>query len=182
MNLLAIDPGSEQSAFVLFDGERIYAYGIVPNDVVVRDMSRTDWGVMPQHLAIETLHVRGMPTAQAEMETQLWAGRFIQAAGLPFTKIRRIDEKICLCGSARAKDGNIRAALIDRWGGASAIATEKKCAKCKGKGWSGRGRVSCELCGGSGKGTQAGPLAGISADCWSALAVAVTYFEVHHGK
>ena len=106
MNLLAIDPGSEQSAFVITDGERIYGRGICANEVIVQDIGPgPKWRDMqrPQHLAIETLHTRGMPTAQQEMDMQLWAGRFIQAAGLPFTKIRRIDEKIVLCGSGEQK-------------------------------------------------------------------------------
>lgn len=30
--VLAIDPGTEQSAYVVFDGERVLASGIEPND------------------------------------------------------------------------------------------------------------------------------------------------------
>jgi len=54
--------------------------------------------------------------------------------------------KLHLCGSARAKDTNIRQALIDRYGGSAAI----------------------------GKKAAPGPLYGVSKDVWSALAVAVT--------
>ncbi len=148
--ILAIDPGSEQSAYVVMDGKHIFEFGIRKNGMLLVDLSAGDFCVLPVHLAIETLHVRGMPTAQQEMETQLWAGRFIQAAGLPFTQMRRMDEKMVICGHPRAMDGNIRQALIDRWGGKDKAIGKKK---------------------------TPGPLYGISQDVWQALAIAVTWFE-----
>jgi hypothetical protein len=55
--------------------------------------------------------------------------------------------KLALCGDSRAKDANIRQALIDRFGGSAAI----------------------------GRKANPGPLYGISPDVRSALAIAVTY-------
>lgn len=55
-----------------------------------------------------------------------------------------------ICGRANASDTNIRAALIDLWGG-----KEKAI----------------------GKKATPGPLHGISKDVWAALAVAITYAE-----
>ena len=55
--------------------------------------------------------------------------------------------KLALCGDSRAKDANIRQALIDRFGGSAAV----------------------------GRKAAPGPLYGITRDVWSALAIAVTY-------
>ena len=163
MNVLAIDPGNEQSAWLIYDGTRPLSFGQCGNfDMYCRATAGTDIGegesdfwrsmhwTTVSHVAIETLHVRGMPTAQEEMDTQFEAGRIISRIGLPFTKMRRMDIKLHLCGSARAKDGNVRQALLDRWGG-KARAVGKK--------------------------ANQGPLYGIGNDVWSALAVAVTWWD-----
>ena len=156
MRLLAIDPGNVESAWVRFDGQRVIDFRKCENSEIIADLSGHTGYLDADHLAIETLHARGMPTAQEEMEMQLWAGRFIQAFDYgPFTKVRRIDEKITLCGSARAKDGNIRQALIDRFGGKEKAIGKKK---------------------------TPGPLYGVSGDVWQALAIAVTWFELHYPK
>lgn len=150
MTILGIDPGNEQSAYVLLHDGKPLAFGKFTNHDMLSGLDKRSWeNPKPKHLAIETMHARGMPTAQEEFETQLWAGRFIERAGLPFTQMRRLDVKLHLCGSARAKDTNIRQALIDRFGGSTAIGKKK----------------------------SQGPLYGISGDCWSALAVAITYAE-----
>ena len=59
----------------------------------------------------------GMPVGKEVFETCVWIGRFIQARTCqPFCYIYRKEEKINLCGSMKAKDSNIRQALIDRFG------------------------------------------------------------------
>jgi hypothetical protein len=68
-------------------------------------------------LAIEQIASYGMPVGFEIFETAVWSGRFMQAC--EHSKIVRIPRKeVCLhlCGSPRAKDGNIRQALIDRLG------------------------------------------------------------------
>ena len=60
-----------------------------------------------------------MPAGRDLFETALWVGRFIQAAeqiGMKWEKVYRKDVKLFFCQSMRAKDGNIRQALIDRFG------------------------------------------------------------------
>jgi hypothetical protein len=61
-----------------------------------------------------------MPVGKEVFETAEWIGRFLQkASGCKFdtyTKIYRKDVKINLCQSMKAKDSNIRHALIDRFG------------------------------------------------------------------
>jgi hypothetical protein len=70
-------------------------------------------------MAVEMVACYGMPAGKDLFETALWVGRFIQAAeqiGMKWEKIYRKDVKLFFCQSMRAKDGNIRQALIDRFG------------------------------------------------------------------
>jgi hypothetical protein len=99
MRLLAIDPGTSQSALVVF-------------------------------------------------ETVFWIGRFCQAWRGEYVRIHRREVKLHLCNSARAKDANVRQALIDRFGPGKDRAIGKKASK--------------------------GPLYGFKSDLWAALGVAVT--------
>jgi len=65
-----------------------------------------------------------MPVGKEVFDTCVWIGRFQQIA-LPNvdTKfIYRKDEKMNICNSMKAKDSNIRQALIDRFG---AVGTKK---------------------------------------------------------
>lgn len=114
MILLAIDPGSEQSAFVLYDTETkdIYDKRILDNGLLMGYMCDVDF----DELAIEMIACYGMPVGKTVFETCVWIGRFIENAKKPFTFIYRKDEKMFLCNSMKAKDGNIRQALIDLLG------------------------------------------------------------------
>lgn len=113
--ILAIDPGTTQSAYVLWDGVAIHAKGIVPNhDLRALLVSRD---LMPFDLvAVEMIACYGMPVGRETFETCLWIGRFMERAGAPVRLVFRKDVKLHLCGSPRAKDGNIRQALIDKHG------------------------------------------------------------------
>lgn len=101
-------------------------------------------------LAIEMIASYGMPVGREVFETCVWIGRFIEAWGGPYTLVYRKDVKLHLCGQPRAKDSNIRQALIDRYGGKDRAV---------------------------GKKATPGPLYGVSADVWSALAIAVTFAD-----
>lgn len=181
-SILGIDPGNTKSAFVVFDGTKPVKFGKWDNPVLLREL-QVGTTTISSRCAIETMKPRGMPTSFEEMQTQLWAGRFYQAwfdrqGGFKFAlnepeQVFRHDVKMFHCGRATANDSNIRRALIDRFGGDNVAIGGVKCPKCKGKGWSGRGRLICEDCNGEKWLHPPGPLAGISADCWSALAIAV---------
>jgi uncharacterized OB-fold protein len=82
-----------------------------------------------------------------------------------------------LCKSTRAKDTNVRQAIIDLYGGEEKAIGGKKCPECKGKGWFGPGRPVCPKCDGKKWKTPPGPLNGIATDVWAALAVAITFAE-----
>lgn len=153
--VLAIDPGPTESAFVWLNGETVGEYGQLPNQLLLDRMR--DWSVVHRHeyLAIEMVASFGMPVGREVFDTCVWIGRYIQAWPGPHELVYRKAVVTHLCGSARAKDANVRQALIDRYGPGkqAAIGTIKK----------------------------QGPLYGITADCWSALAVGVTYADQRKG-
>ena len=110
--IFAIDPGSEQSAFVLYDShdKAIVEKGILPNP----DMIKRIFLDANLPMAIEMVASYGMPVGKTVFETCVWIGRFDPDATA--TLVYRKDVKMHLCGSMRAKDSNIRQALIDKLG------------------------------------------------------------------
>ena len=114
MNLIAIDPGTTESAYVSYDSteRKILGYGKARNEMVLEALKRTQLRV----LVIEMLACYGMPVGKSVFETALWIGRFIQAWDRPYNLLYRREVKMHLCGSVKAKDSNIRQALIDKFG------------------------------------------------------------------
>ncbi len=152
-SVLAIDPGPEKSAWVIFDGKSVT--GDIVSNVEMR-------GVLTQRathvLAIEKVESFGMAVGEEVFETVFWSGRFAEAwmnnFNLPVCRIGRRTIKLHLCNSLRAKDTNIRQALLDRFpatggGKTPQIGTKK----------------------------ERGPLFGMRSHLWAALAVAVTWYE-----
>lgn len=123
MLILAIDPGTTQSGFVFFDGDKVHAAGVMPNDEMLRHIRGfgsmlTPSGNPAQRLAIEKIEAMGMAVGAETFETVHWSGRFWQAwpGSHPPLRITRRAVKLHLCGSSRAKDPNVRQALIDTVG------------------------------------------------------------------
>ena len=70
-------------------------------------------------LVIEMIASYGMPVGKEVFETCVWIGRFVELAivqNIDIVYIYRKDEKMNICHSMKAKDSNIRQALIDRFG------------------------------------------------------------------
>lgn len=113
MRILAIDPGPAKSAWLVWDGA-VVSKGHEDNDTVLR---MCGGGASLDHMAIEMVQSFGMAVGAEVFETVYWIGRFCQAwAPRPFARVFRKDVKMHLCHSMRAKDPNIRQALIDRLG------------------------------------------------------------------
>lgn len=154
MRILAIDPGYTQSAFCeTLDG--MPCWSGMSDNAAVRALLIDVFGRpsvhRPDHLAIEMVASYGMAVGVEVFETVRWIGRFQEAyesRGGAVRLIFRKDVKLHLCGDTRAKDSNIRQAIIDRFGPGKDKAIGRKAAP--------------------------GPLYGIKADVWSALAVAIT--------
>lgn len=158
MRLLAIDPGSEESGYVVYDpGARaILEHGIAANDVLLARCWKERDPAEQHHLAIEMVDVFGM-AGRTVFQTCVWIGRFIEAWGAAdYTTVTRHDVKMHLCHTKKSDDSSVRAALIARWGGESVAIGGK-----------GRGPTK----------TPRGPLHGVASHAWSALAVAVTWSD-----
>lgn len=160
MILLAIDPGNKESGYVVVD---VYEGKI--QKILIREKAKNkellEWikwdfpGITD--VAIEMVASYGMAVGATVFDTCVWIGRFMQQVKtfIPNADMHRIyrkDEKICICGSMKAKDSNIRQALVDIYapGGDN-----------------------------YGKGTKDNPgfFYGFKSDIWQAFAVAHTYVE-----
>lgn len=114
---VGIDPGPRESAFVVWDGQRVVNSGDMPNAelALYLNSSHDDTTV-----ACEWIESFGMAVGREVFETVFAIGTFSQHA--PLRLVPRRDVKMHVCASLRAKDGNIRQALIDRLG---AVGTKK---------------------------------------------------------
>ena len=123
-SLIAIDPGTEKSGVVLLDfrfGQPIWSPGILDNKALLAELRR---GTFASALfAIEQIRSYGMAIGATTLDTVEWSGRFIEAwqrqtgcGDDSVLRIPRIQVKSRLCHSGRAKDSNVRQALIDRFG------------------------------------------------------------------
>jgi hypothetical protein len=155
--ILAIDPGNVESAYVLVEDDlsRVVEKGKVENfelvDIILR--IRDEHNSL-EHIAIEMIASYGMAVGKTVFETCVWIGRFAQLIRVEFGVepefIYRSEEKMCLCHSMKAKDSNIRQALVD---------------------------IYAPNTPNGGKGTKKSPgyFYGFKSDIYSALAVAHTY-------
>ena len=121
--ILAIDPGNTESAYVLVEDDlsKVIEKGKVENFELVDIILRIkDEHSSLEHIAIEMIASYGMAVGKTVFETCVWIGRFAQLIRVEFGVepefIYRSEEKMCLCHSMKAKDSNIRQALIDRFG------------------------------------------------------------------
>lgn len=167
MKILAIDPGNIESGYaaIQMPDFKLLDFGKVKNEVLLEKLVVYSYDLWKKTendtiryfdfdgVAIEMVASYGMAVGKSVFDTCVWIGRFVQALdGEPVDFVYRKDEKMCLCGSMKAKDSNIRQALIDRY------------SKHDFK---------------NGKGVKKNPdtFYGVSKDVWQAIAVGVTYYE-----
>lgn len=156
MNVLAIDPGSTESAYTLVDEtQRPLEFGKLPNDDLLAELRTGEVGIADlgaDRVAIEMVASYGMAVGADVFETCVWAGRFAEAVahrtGREPMLVKRKPVKLHHCMSAKANDTNIKQALVDRF--ASGVRNH-------------------------GKGTKADPgwFYGFHRDIWQAYALAV---------
>jgi len=118
--ILAIDPGNEKSAYALLGIDLKPAeFGILENEELLIRIPALSHKA--EHFAIEMVASYGMAVGKTVFDTVFWIGRFWETAADNFMAdkmkmVYRMEEKMALCHNSRAKDGNIRQALIDRFG------------------------------------------------------------------
>lgn len=158
MSVLAIDPGNEKSGWVLWEYGAPKRFGKHENDRMLSIIDAELAGWYTPRLAIEQIKSYGMSVGESIFETCVWTGRFIQRwldntaqAIDEVIRVPRMDVKMHLCHDARAKDGNIRQSIMDRFGSTKAAAIGTK--------------------------TSPGPLYGVAGDVWAAIGVAITATE-----
>jgi len=151
MNILAIDPGPNESAFVIWDGSKIWDMDKLSNYELLDFLRIRAFKVLPSALIVEQIKSYGMAVSDSIFDTVFWSGRFCEAwDGAKFgfwDRLPRMQVKMHLCHNSRAKDANIRQALIDRIGE-------------------------------QGKKANPGPTYGVKGDIWAALAVAVYAWDI----
>ena len=118
--ILAIDTGTTETGYCILEAEtyKPLQFGKVANSEIL-DIIRCVGEYGDARIAIEGFQSFGMPLGQSTIESITWNGRYIQLAednNIPWEYVYRKDEKIHLCGTMKAKDANIRQALIDRFG------------------------------------------------------------------
>ena len=159
--VFAVDPGNTHSAYAIMTEQpehdyRLLEFGKYENkECMDRMIGWLSKYLKPDRVVIERVASYGLAVGREVFETCEWIGRFSQEAEkyVPVDYVFRKDEKITICGNMKAKDSNIRQALIDRF-----AETDLK----------------------NGKGTKKNPdyFYGVSKDCWAAIAVAVTYLDM----
>ena len=157
MNVLAIDPGNVLSGWCILDDQTLEPLNVDKslNDDVLALLENREGMTPPDMVVIERVASYGMAVGKEVFLTCEWIGRFAQKAedlGIPVDYLYRRQEKLHICGDSRAKDGNIRIALIDRF------------AKHDTK---------------NGKGTKKNPdwFYGFRADIWQAYALGIVFIE-----
>lgn len=142
--IIGIDPGTFQSAYVITDlsnGMKILSKGIILNSELYITIEKALQTIIKAELeqekrvivyvAIEFIESKGMPVGRETFETCYFIGelnyRFRNLNDIVATlsnnsvkietyRVYRHEEKTAICGNSRAKDSNIRQALIDKYG------------------------------------------------------------------
>ena len=157
--ILAIDPGTVESGWCILETDTLKPVNFDKsvNHFVLPLLSRENVMFPLSAVVIERVASYGMAVGRDVFETCEWIGRFTQRArdnNVPVYYVFRREEKLHICQDSKAKDPNIRRALIDRF-------------------------AAHDLA--NGKGTKDDPdwFYGFRKDIWSAYAVGLVFLETH---
>lgn len=159
MLVYALDPGYKETALVILDAatKKILRHAYSNNDEIIGTITASadaDGRYGTDVLCIEKIEFMRQIPGMEVFDTVHWAGRFHQAWEAPAPGrcylVTRRQVKLHLCGTMQSKDPQIRAALMESYGGAERAKGTKK---------------------------QPGPLHGITGHMWQALAVGLTWIE-----
>ncbi|AGO47483.1 Holliday junction resolvase [Cellulophaga phage phi19:3] len=157
MKILAIDPGTLKSGWVLYDTKthEILDKGVTDNFGLKLWIKSNVGENTFDATAVEMIASYGMAVGREVFETCLYIGQIMQLMDdnhIPCDLVFRRDVKQAICNNGKAKDPQIRQALIDQFpktgGGAKPQIGNKK---------------------------QPGRLYGVTSHIWAALGVAITF-------
>lgn len=118
--ILALDPGTTHSGVVFWDGARVsFADAAMENALLLGHIRNGNFSADEHRIVCEWIQAMGMPVGQEVFQTCRFIGRIeeiCEAQGRKVEYITRPTVKTRLCGTPRAKDPNVRQALIDRLG------------------------------------------------------------------
>jgi hypothetical protein len=122
--ILGIDPGPKEHAFVWWDAEagRVVELQTRPSFEVLYSWTQRELLAKVKTVACEWIESYGMAVGQEVFRTVAGIGWLAGTIGTEVRLVPRKSVKMHLCNSMRAKDANIRQALIDRFG---AVGTKK---------------------------------------------------------
>lgn len=137
--ILCIDPGTEQSGCVLLTPSGVVeSAGMKSNAEIVMLLRSAKELTDADVLVIEMMENFGKTLGTAALRTVWWSGRFSEAwldrKGI-LREMPRREVKLALCGSMRAKDPNVRASLIDLYGGEIETKKGGRLSKVKSHAW-----------------------------------------------
>lgn len=115
VSVLAIDPGTHESGWVHYlQGGGVLAAGVMDNGPL-RDLIRSTDADL---LAIERIVSYGTAVGEETFDTCVWIGRFQECWPVPdeVLLVKRFNVKKYVCGTGKAKDPQVREALINRIG------------------------------------------------------------------
>lgn len=158
MTIIAIDPGNKTSGWVVLEGRKVLAgASATPNETLFSQLAT--FRHVAETVACEWIQSYGMTVGKEVFHTCRWVGRFEETVNqwpdsAKFRLVYRRDVKLHLCQSTRAKDKNVRQAILDSYpatgGGVNPVIGTKK---------------------------LPGPLYGVSGHMWAALALGLTVLE-----
>lgn len=148
-NVLAIDPGTVESAIVEWDGDKVISHGKYPNHYIMELLHFRAKTTVEVGLFIEMIASYGLPVGREVFETCVWTGRFLQKWNClqgNEHNVHRVLRKDIKKHLRATNDAQVRARLIERFG-----APGTKRAPCR--------------------------LYGVVGDQWAALALAVYAYD-----
>lgn len=124
VSILAIDPGTTISAWVLYriGEDRVVSFETCENELLL-SFFRVSHGIemfRPKKdilFVVEKVTGYGKPVGETVFETCFWSGRFVQAWGGSFVMYPRRRVKKVLLGKDKGDDKHVRAAGIAWFGG-----------------------------------------------------------------
>lgn len=159
--ILAIDPGPDESAAVWLDGRYVQLAVLEDNDTIrerLRQEQRSVACVIEYTPPYTLQSGSGRSYVPRQLlDTAVETGRFIETwAATGRTSVHLLSRSVIkkhLLGRTSGTDADVRAAILDWYG----VRSNREAKGTKG---------------------QPGPLYGVKADMWAALAVAIVYQEI----